>query len=209
MGWRLASVIKRLLDVGVSAVLLTLLLPLMLLTAALVRWRLGSPVLFRQARPGRGCRSFTIVKFRTMTDERDRQGRLLPDAERLPRLGRALRSTSLDELPEMWNIIRGDMSLVGPRPLLERYTPFLTDEERARFEVRPGITGWAQVNGRNDTPWDQRLAFDAWYVRNWSLALDFKILAMTLVRVVRRNGVVVDPSSVLRDLDHERSSAVG
>lgn len=189
-----------------ASVLLIALMPVMLVTAALVRWRLGGPTLFRQDRPGRNGRIFRIAKFRTMTDLRDVHGKLLPDAARLTMFGRALRSTSLDELPELWNVVKGDMSLVGPRPLLVRYSPFLTEEERSRFSVRPGITGWAQVNGRNDTPWSERLAYDVWYVRNWTFRLDVKILMLTLLRVLRREGVVADPGSVLANLDDERRS---
>jgi len=166
-------------------------------------------VVFRQTRPGRDGEPFTIFKFRTMADGLDADGQLLPDADRLTRLGRVLRTTSLDELPELWNVIRGDMSLVGPRPLLVRYTPFLREEERLRLAVRPGITGWAQVNGRNNAAWDERLALDVWYVRNWSLALDLKILARTVRGVLRGDGVVVDPSSTLANLDDERRAQQG
>ena len=200
---------KRAADVAASAALLAGLSPALAFTAALVRWRLGGPVVFRQTRPGRDGEPFTIFKFRTMADGLDADGQLLPDADRLTRLGRVLRTTSLDELPELWNVIRGDMSLVGPRPLLVRYTPFLREEERLRLAVRPGITGWAQVNGRNNAAWDERLALDVWYVRNWSLALDLKILARTVRGVLRGDGVVVDPSSTLANLDDERRAQQG
>jgi lipopolysaccharide/colanic/teichoic acid biosynthesis glycosyltransferase len=139
-----------------------------------------------------------------MSNDRDSEGELLSDAERLTPLGRALRATSIDELPELWSVLRGDMSLVGPRPLLIRYTAFMTDEERARMSVRPGITGWAQIHGRNDTPWDERLARDVWYVQNWTFALDLRILARTILGVLRGDGVVVDPSSTMLNLDDER-----
>lgn len=180
---------KRLLDLVLTVPALVLAAPLMGGLAALVRLRLGTPVLFRQQRPGRGGAPFTILKFRTMTDRRDAEGRLLPDAERLTRLGRFLRSTSLDELPELWNVVRGEMSLVGPRPLLMEYLDRYSPEQARRHEVRPGITGWAQVNGRNATSWAERLAMDVWYVDHVSLALDLKILLRTLRSVLRREGI--------------------
>ncbi len=178
--------------------------PLLAGAAVAVRLFLGSPVFYRQERPGLDGESFRIVKLRTMSDRRDEEGNPLPDAERLTRLGRTLRATSIDELPELWNVLRGDMSLVGPRPLLHRYTPFLTERERIRLQARPGITGWAQIHGRNDTPWDKRLAFDVEYVENWSVKLDLQILLTTVARVLRRSGVVTDPGSTMLDLDEER-----
>jgi len=147
---------------------------------------------------------FNMFKFRTMNDIRDGDGDLLPDGERLTRFGRWMRSSSIDELPELWNVLRGDMSLVGPRPLLLRYTKYFTDEESLRLDVKPGVTGWAQINGRNTAAWDERLAFDVWYVRNLSICLDFKILLHTSARVFRRQGVVVDPESLMLNLDDER-----
>lgn len=173
--------------------------------AAVVRARLGSPVVFSQDRPGRHGDVFRMHKFRTMTDARGADGSLLPDSERLTPTGRWLRATSLDELPTLVNVIKGDMSFVGPRPLLTRYTPYFTQEERRRFVVRPGITGWAQVNGRNTAPWDERLAMDVWYVKNRSLMLDARILARTVGAVLKRSGVVVDPESVMKNLDDERA----
>jgi lipopolysaccharide/colanic/teichoic acid biosynthesis glycosyltransferase len=170
----------------------------------LVRSKLGSPVFFRQTRPGLYGRPFEMVKFRTMTDARGADGELLPDAERLTSLGRLLRSTSLDELPELWNVLKGDMSIVGPRPLLTQYLPYYTEYERVRFLVRPGITGWAQINGRNLARWDKRLSLDVWYVTNQSLVLDTKIIAGTLIKVFKRDGVAVDPSAVMLNLDDER-----
>lgn len=164
-------------------------LPLSLLIALLVRSRLGSPILFRQTRPGLRGRPFTIYKFRTMTDGRDADGNLLPDSERLPLLGRILRSTSLDELPEFINVLKGDMSLVGPRPLLMEYLPLYSPEQARRHEVRPGITGWAQVNGRNAISWEEKFKLDVWYVDNKSLWLDVKILCLTVVKVFRREGI--------------------
>lgn len=180
---------KRLLDLALTVPALVITAPLMGVLAGLVRLRLGAPILFRQQRPGRGGMPFTILKFRTMTDRRDAEGRLLPDAERLPRLGRLLRATSLDELPELWNVVRGEMSLVGPRPLLMEYLGRYSPEQARRHEVRPGITGWAQVNGRNAASWEERLAMDVWYVDHVSLALDVKILLRTLASVLRREGI--------------------
>src|SRR5690606_10232469 len=180
---------KRLFDIVISSLLLILLSPVLLVLSILVRITLGSPVLFRQVRPGLHGRPFTMYKFRTMTDERDIQGRLLPDEQRLTKLGRFLRSTSLDELPELFNVLKGDMSLVGPRPLLMEYLPLYTPEQARRHEVRPGITGWAQVNGRNAISWEEKFRYDVWYVDNWSFWLDIKILWMTIVSVLKREGI--------------------
>lgn len=168
--------------------LLLLVLPLLLL-ASLVRFRLGSPVLFRQARPGLHGRPFMMVKFRTMTDERGADGELLPDAQRLTSFGRFLRASSLDELPELWNVLRGEMSLVGPRPLLMEYLPLYSPEQARRHEVRPGITGWAQVNGRNALSWEERFKLDIWYVDHRSLWLDLRILWLTVRKVIVREGI--------------------
>ena len=180
---------KRSIDFLLSFIALVALSPLLLLLGILVRLLLGSPVLFRQTRPGLGGRPFRLIKFRTMTDGTDIDGVLLPDSERLTAFGRMLRATSLDELPELWNVLKGDMSLVGPRPLLMEYLDLYTAEQARRHEVRPGITGWAQVNGRNALSWEDKFALDTWYVDNRSLWLDLKILLMTLVSVVRRDGV--------------------
>jgi lipopolysaccharide/colanic/teichoic acid biosynthesis glycosyltransferase len=180
--------VKRLLDLGGAVSGLALLAPLMGLIALLVRLRLGSPIVFRQQRPGLHGELFTIYKFRTMTDSRDERGNLLPDAERLTRLGRFLRSTSIDELPELFNVLKGEMSLVGPRPLLVRYLELYTPEQMRRHDVRPGITGWAQVNGRNAITWDQKFAMDLWYVDNLSLWTDLKIIALTPWSVLKREG---------------------
>lgn len=180
---------KRLFDLIVGAILLIVTAPLIAILALLIRWRLGRPVLFRQQRPGLYGRPFTIYKFRTMTDARDRDGNLLPDAERLTPFSRFLRSTSLDELPELWNVLRGDMSLVGPRPLLMQYLSRYTPEQARRHNVKPGLTGWAQVNGRNAISWEQRFALDVWYVDHLSFWLDIKILLLTLVAVVTRRGI--------------------
>jgi len=195
---------KRLLDLSLATLIAILIAPVACIVALLVRFNLGRPVLFRQLRPGRGGRPFELVKFRTMRDAVDDTGRPRPDAERLTAFGKFLRRTSLDELPELWNVLRGDMSLVGPRPLLMRYLPYYTEVERARFLVRPGITGLAQVSGRNDLGWDDRLAHDAAYVSSLSLRTDLRILALTALRVLSRHGLQVDPGSTMLDLDAER-----
>lgn len=182
-------VIKRLLDIVIAGSALLLAWPLLLLLALLVRTRLGSPVLFTQVRPGLKGRPFRMVKFRSMTDARDAHGQLLPDAVRLTSFGRFLRASSLDELPELWNVLKGDMSLVGPRPLLMEYLPLYTPEQARRHEVRPGITGWAQVNGRNAISWDDKFRLDVWYVDHRSLMLDLRILALTFRRVVKPQGI--------------------
>jgi sugar transferase EpsL len=180
---------KRLFDLTVALSALVLFAPALLLLALLVRLKLGAPVLFSQQRPGLHGRIFTIWKFRTMTDARGSDGRLKPDAERLTALGRWLRSTSLDELPELWNVVRGDMSLVGPRPLLVSYLERYSQEQARRHEVRPGVTGWAQINGRNATDWAERLRLDVWYVDHCSFWLDLRILMKTVVLVFRREGI--------------------
>jgi lipopolysaccharide/colanic/teichoic acid biosynthesis glycosyltransferase len=181
--------VKRLIDVVAAACGLILLAPLLGLIAAAIRWKLGSPVLFRHLRIGKDERPFVLYKFRTMTEARDSAGRLLPDAQRLTGLGRLLRSTSLDELPQLWNVLKGEMSLVGPRPLVPRYLPRYNRRQRRRHEALPGITGWAQIHGRNTLSWEQKFELDVWYVDHWSLWLDLKILAITLARVLERKGV--------------------
>jgi lipopolysaccharide/colanic/teichoic acid biosynthesis glycosyltransferase len=181
--------VKRVIDVVISLLALALLAVPLLAIAALVRINLGSPVLFRQVRPGLHGKPFLMFKFRTMTDARDSRGQLLPDSQRLTRFGRLLRSTSLDELPELWNVFVGDMSLVGPRPLLMEYLPLYSNEQARRHEVRPGLTGWAQVNGRNSLGWDERLRLDVWYVDHRSLLLDLRILWLTLLKVTTREGI--------------------
>ncbi|NUQ66608.1 MAG: sugar transferase [Pirellulales bacterium] len=199
------AVLKRLFDILVAAELLLVFSLPMLLVALAVRFSMGGPVVFRQVRPGRNRRPFTLYKFRTMTDARGPDGELLPDGERLTWLGRFLRKTSLDELPQLWNVLKGEMSLVGPRPLLMRYLPYYTRRESLRFTVPPGITGWSQVHGRNLLAWQQRLELEAWYVEHWSLLLDLKILWLTLIAVFTHRGVVVDPRSTGgKDLDEER-----
>jgi lipopolysaccharide/colanic/teichoic acid biosynthesis glycosyltransferase len=180
---------KRLFDLLVSLVgLLLLALPLLVLSF-LVWHKLGGPVLFRQVRPGLHGRPFMMVKFRTMTDDRDDDGELMPDALRLNAFGRFLRASSLDELPELWNVLRGEMSLVGPRPLLMEYLPLYSSEQARRHEVRPGITGWAQINGRNAVSWDERFRLDVWYINHRSFWLDLKILWQTVRKVVVREGI--------------------
>lgn len=180
---------KRLFDLCGSILgILIFALPLILLVY-LVRSRLGSPVFFTQVRPGLNGKPFRMVKFRSMTDERSPDGELLPDADRLTRFGALLRSTSLDELPELWNVLKGEMSLVGPRPLLIEYLPLYTPEQARRHDVRPGITGWAQVNGRNAISWEEKFALDVWYVENQSLWLDIKILWLTVHKVLVRDGI--------------------
>jgi len=181
--------VKRCMDVVVSTAGLLVLSPVLAGTALAVWAFLGRPVLFRQVRPGLGAKPFTMYKFRTMLDTTDAEGRPLPNELRLTSFGSFLRSTSLDELPELWNVLRGDMSLVGPRPLLTEYLPLYTPEQARRHEVRPGITGWAQVNGRNAISWEERFRMDTWYVDHQSLALDLRVLLLTLLRVVRREGV--------------------
>ena len=180
---------KRLIDLFVAALGLIVLAIPSLLLILLVRRNLGSPVFFRQVRPGLHGQPFEMVKFRTMTDARDAQGELLPDSERLPPFGHFLRSSSLDELPELWNVLKGEMSLVGPRPLLMEYLPLYTPQQYRRHEVRPGVTGWAQVNGRNAISWEEKFALDVWYVENQSFWLDVKILFLTVKKVLLKDGI--------------------
>ncbi len=181
--------LKRIFDLLVTVPAIGMLSPLLLLIAGLVRVKLGSPILFSQVRPGLHGKPFTLFKFRTMTEARDATGALLPDGERLPPFGQFLRSTSLDELPELFNIVRGEMSLVGPRPLLMQYLERYTPEQVRRHEVRPGLTGWAQVNGRNRLSWEERFKMDTWYVDHQSLWLDLKIILLTIGKVVNRDGI--------------------
>ena len=181
--------LKRALDIVGASAALVVLSPLLAVVALLVRVRMGAPVLFRQQRPGRDGRPFEMTKFRTMTDRRGADGELLPDADRLTALGRWLRRTSVDELPELLNVVHGDMSLVGPRPLLMEYLPLYSSEQSRRHDVRPGITGWAQVNGRNAVTWDEKFALDVWYVDHRSTRLDLEILAKTVSQVFSGHGV--------------------
>ena len=180
---------KRLFDIAVAFLFLLLLLPVLAVIALVIRVKLGSPVIYRQKRPGIRGEVFEICKFRSMRDAVDDAGHSLPDADRLSSFGKLLRSSSLDELPELWNVLKGDMSLVGPRPLLVEYLPLYSQEQRRRHDVLPGLTGWAQVKGRNSLSWEKRFELDVWYVDNRSMWLDLKILAMTLWRVLRREGI--------------------
>jgi lipopolysaccharide/colanic/teichoic acid biosynthesis glycosyltransferase len=180
---------KRLLDLGMVLLALTLLWPVLLCLTMLVRLKLGAPVFFRQTRPGLHGRPFRLIKFRTMRDAFDAQGKPLPDAERLTPFGRWLRSTSLDELPELWNVLKGEMSLVGPRPLLMEYLPLYSAEQARRHEVKPGITGWAQINGRNALSWEEKFELDLWYVDHQSFWLDVQIIALTIKKVLLREGI--------------------
>ncbi|MGD0077240.1 MAG: sugar transferase [Sedimentisphaerales bacterium] len=181
--------LKRLLDVILSATGLLVISPLLATLAVLVRLKLGSPVLFQQQRPGLGGKAFVIYKFRTMTDQRDAAGHLLPDEQRLPAFGRFMRSTSFDELPELLNVLKGDMGIVGPRPLMMKYLNRYTPEQARRHEVKPGITGWAQINGRNAISWEDKFKLDIWYVDNWTILLDIKIILKTIWMVITRQGV--------------------
>jgi len=182
-------VIKRCIDIVGAGLGLIVLSPVLAVVAVAIWVQMGRPILFRQIRPGLNGQAFSMCKFRTMSNKRDSQGNLLPDEQRLTPLGKFLRKTSLDELPELFNVIKGDMSLVGPRPLLMQYLERYTPEQARRHEVKPGITGWAQVNGRNAISWEEKFALDVWYVDNCSLWLDVKILAMTLGKVFRREGI--------------------
>ena len=193
--------IKRLLDIVLSGMALVVLAPVYLVLAVLIRINLGAPVIFCQERPGRQGKVFKLYKFRTMTDERDEEGNLLPDEERLPRFGRVLRSTSLDELPELWNIFTGDMSLIGPRPLLVRYLPYYTKEESHRHDVRPGLTGLAQVNGRNALGWEDRFSYDLEYVNHLTFLMDVKIIVMTVGKVLKRSGTLSGAEQTVADFD--------
>lgn len=199
---------KRSLDLVLSSLLFLALSPVLLLVAILVLMTLGAPVFFRQTRPGLQGRPFTLYKFRTMTGERDAAGNLLPDGQRLTRLGRCLRSASLDELPQLYNVLRGEMSIVGPRPLYMKYLPYYTAQEQKRHNVKPGITGWAQIHGRNHLPWDERLALDVWYAENRTLRLDLAILGKTFWQVLRKDGVAPDTDEVEPDMDLERQKLI-
>jgi len=188
---------KRLMDILGAMAGLLLLAPVIVLLSLLVRVKLGSPVLFRQSRPGRAGQAFEMAKFRTMTDARDANGELLPDADRLTGFGQFLRASSLDELPELWNVLKGDMSLVGPRPLLMEYLPLYSERQARRHEVRPGITGWAQVNGRNALSWEEKFELDVWYVENRTLWLDIKILFLTVWKVIKRDDINQDGEATM------------
>lgn len=195
---------KRLFDIIFSFLFLVILSPVLLVVAVLVRIKLGSPVLFKQERPGKDEKIFKLYKFRTMTDKRDKNGKLLPDEKRLTKFGKRLRSTSLDELPELFNILKGDMSFVGPRPLLVEYLPYYTKTEHRRHEVRPGLTGLAQVSGRNLVGWDKKLRLDSEYVNNISLWLDLKIIFGTIGVVIKRSGISDNKTETTTTLIEER-----
>ena len=196
---------KRLVDVSLTVLALPLVVPLFLAIALITRVALGTPVIFRQRRPGRHGQPFTLLKFRTMTDARGPAGELLPDADRLTKLGRFFRSTSLDELPELINVLRGDMSLVGPRPLLLEYLTVYTPGQARRHEVRPGITGWAQINGRNTISWERKFDLDLWYVDHQSAWLDLRILAATFPAIFRRRGISELGHATARKFSEETS----
>lgn len=193
--------VKRFFDLAIAIPSAIILLPILVLIGFLVRVKIGSPVLFRQVRPGKYGKPFTIYKFRTMTDERDKAGKLRPDGKRLTRLGRFLRKTSMDELPELFNVIKGDMSIVGPRPLLMQYLDRYTPEQARRHEVKPGITGWAQVNGRNAISWEDKFKLDVWYVDHVSLWLNLKIIAMTVLKVLKREGISQEGEATAKEFD--------
>ena len=181
--------VKRLIDIVGSFIGLTLSSPLIIVVAIVIYFTMGRPIFFKQIRPGLRGTPFLIYKFRTMLDLRDENGNLLPDEKRLTKIGKFLRNTSLDELPELWNVLKGDMSLVGPRPLLMEYLGRYTPEQARRHNVKPGITGWAQINGRNAISWDEKFKLDLWYVDNWNIFLDLKIIFITLIKVIKREGV--------------------
>jgi sugar transferase EpsL len=199
---------KRALDIALALTGLLLTGPILLLTWLAVRVRLGKPVLFRQMRPGLGGQSFALLKFRTMTDGRDAAGRLLPDDPRLTPFGRCLRRSSLDELPGLINVLKGDMSMVGPRPLLVDYLAHYTPEQARRHEVRPGLTGWAAIHGRNATSWAERLEQDVWYVDHRSFALDCRILLLTVAKVIRQEGIAQDGHATMPRFDEELGKKV-
>lgn len=199
---------KRAVDITASGCgLLILALPLGAITLWLHFANKGAGAFFRQERPGKNGKIFKIVKFKTMTDERDNEGNLLPDAQRLTKVGRIVRSTSIDELPQLWNVFKGDMSLIGPRPLLPRYLPWYTERESMRHNVRPGITGWAQVNGRNALDWNTKLELDVWYVENVSFITDCSILWRTVKKVVKKDGVIVDKKENYLDIERQKKTS--
>ena len=191
--------IKRLLDIILSGGALLVLWPVLLITAILVRTKLGSPVIFCQERPGKDEKIFKLYKFRSMTDQRDENGNLLSDEVRLTKFGKLLRSTSLDELPELWNILKGDMSIVGPRPLLVKYLPLYNEEQKHRHDVRPGLTGWAQANGRNALSWEEKFKLDVWYVEHISFATDVKTIWLTVKNVLRREGISSETAATMEE----------
>ena len=196
--------LKRVVDLVTSLIFFICFFWLYILLALLVKLKLGSPVIFKQERPGLNEKIFTMYKFRTMTDEKDKNGNLLPDKDRLTKFGRFLRSTSLDEIPELWNVLKGEMSLVGPRPLLVQYLSKYTKEEKRRHEVKPGITGWAQINGRNNTTWSDRFKNDVYYVENFSFLLDMKIIIQTFLKVIKRRDINQNEDVTMRNFLDEK-----
>ena len=200
---------KRLFDLSVSLILFFGLSPIFIVIALLVKKKLGSPVIFKQVRPGLFGKPFYLYKFRTMTDEKDNQGELLPDYIRLTTFGKFLRKYSLDEYPQLWNVIKGDLSLVGPRPLLVEYLPLYTKEQSLRHNVRPGITGWAQINGRNSISWEEKFNLDVWYVHNRSFLLDMKILFLTIYKVLSSQGINQQGKATVDSFTGSKNSSVG
>lgn len=203
-----AKYIKRMLDFILSLVALIILMPLMIVIGVLVRIKLGKPVIFKQERPGKNEKIFTLYKFRTMTDKKDEKGNLLPDSKRLTKFGKMLRSTSLDELPELINILRGDMSIVGPRPLAVQYLPYYNNREKHRHDVKPGLTGFAQINGRNDLQWEKRFEYDLEYINKISFKEDFKIIFSTIKKVLKREDIVVRGTGEMVDFDEYRKNQI-
>jgi lipopolysaccharide/colanic/teichoic acid biosynthesis glycosyltransferase len=199
------SEVKRCFDMFVGSCVLIAFLPVLLVVACMVRLFLGAPVIYRQTRPGLNGRAFEMIKFRTMLNAFDADGNPLPDSQRMTRFGSFLRSTSLDELPELWNVLKGDMSLVGPRPLLMEYLPLYSQEQYRRHEVRPGVTGWAQVNGRNALSWEEKFKLDVWYVDNRSFWLDCKIIFLTVKKVLMRDGISADGEATMTKFTGKRS----
>lgn len=200
---------KRLIDIFVALFGLMIFSLPMIVLMVIIRIKLGSPIFFRQIRPGLNAQPFEVIKFRTMTNRHDANGMLLSDSERLTRFGRLLRSTSLDEIPQLWNVLRGDISLVGPRPLLMQYLPLYSDEQSRRHEVRPGITGWAQVNGRNGLSWEDKFRLDVWYVDHHNLWLDIKILLLTVRKVLVREGISAKGERTMSEFLGSANSSVG
>ncbi|XZH17428.1 sugar transferase [Clostridium perfringens] len=208
MSKKIQFFIKRIFDIVISFIGLIVLFPIILLVALLIRINLGSPVIFKQERPGYKQKSFFVYKFRTMNNKKDEFGDLLPDSERLTSFGKIIRKLSLDELPQLINVLKGDMSLVGPRPLLVRYLPYYKERELIRFNVKPGITGLAQINGRNTVSWDERFKYDIYYVENYNLFLDIKILFLTFSKVFKSDGVISAPNTLMKSLDREREGVI-
>ncbi|CAM3859341.1 sugar transferase [Clostridium perfringens] len=208
MSKKIQFFIKRIFDIVISFIGLIVLFPIILLVALLIRINLGSPVIFKQERPGYKQKSFFVYKFRTMNNKKDEIGNLLPDSERLTSFGKIIRKLSLDELPQLINVLKGDMSLVGPRPLLVRYLPYYKERELIRFNVKPGITGLAQINGRNTVSWDERFKYDIYYVENYNLFLDIKILFLTFSKVFKSDGVISAPNTLMKSLDREREGVI-